>query len=209
MFIINNIKSYYYSELSILRQMRLFVAVNFPFEIKKAVGSFIQDLRKLSADLKWVEPENLHLTVQFLGNVSEEQVPDVTEALNRAAAGIAPFSLKLSGVGVFPSRERPRVFWAGAAGDTAPLLKLSRQVRRELKELGFDPGENAFSPHLTLARLRSPAGFSDVLDRAEKAAENRVFGTAKIKTVDLMLSELGPGGPKYFTLARAPLAGSP
>jgi 2'-5' RNA ligase len=97
----------------------------------------------------------------------------------------------------------------GAAGDTAALLKLSRQVRRELKELGFAPGKNAFSPHLTLARLRSPAGFSDVLARAEKAAENSVFGTAKISTVDLMLSELGPGGPKYFTLARAPLDGSP
>jgi 2'-5' RNA ligase len=73
--------------------MRLFVAVNFPFEIKNSIGSFMQDLRKVKADLKWVAPENLLLTVQFLGNVSEEQVPDVTEALNKAAAGISLFTL--------------------------------------------------------------------------------------------------------------------
>lgn len=192
-----------------MRVMRLFVAVNFPFEIKKSIGSFIQDLRKVKADLKWVEPENLHLTVQFLGNVSEEQVADIVEALKRPAAGIAPFTLKLSGVGVFPARERPRVFWVGAAGETDKLLELSRRVQRELKGLGFDPGKNKFSPHLTIARLRSPAGFSDVMDRAEKAAENKVFGSAKISTVDLMLSELGPKGPKYYTLARAPLGGTP
>ena len=189
-----------------MRRMRLFVAVNFPFEIKKALGLFIQDLKKVKADLKWVEPENLHLTLHFLGNVRQEQAPAVTEALSRSAAGITPFTLKLSGVGVFPSREKPRVFWAGAAGDTAALLQLSRQVRHEMKELGFDPGKNKFSPHLTLARLRSPAGFSEVMGRAEKAAENKILGAAKISTVDLMLSELGPGGPKYFTMARAPLS---
>lgn len=192
-----------------MRVMRLFVAVNFPFEIKKSIGSFMQNLRKVKADLKWVEPENLHLTVQFLGNVSEEQVADVVEALKRPAAGIAPFTLKLGGVGVFPARERPRVFWVGAAGETDKLLELSRRVQRELKGLGFDPGRNKFSPHLTIARLRSPAGFSDVMDRAEKAAENKVFGSAKISTVDLMLSELSPKGPKYHTLARAPLGGTP
>ncbi|MDD2554077.1 MAG: RNA 2',3'-cyclic phosphodiesterase [Desulfotomaculaceae bacterium] len=187
--------------------MRLFVAVNFPFEIKKGIGSFIQDLRKIKSDLKWVEPENLHLTVQFLGNVSEDQVPAVTEALNRAAAGIASFTLKLSGVGVFPSRERPRVFWAGVAGDTVALLQLNSQMQGELKELGFAPGKNKFSPHLTLARLRTPAGFSDVMGRAEKTAENKVFGSARISTVDLMLSKLGSCGPQYYTLARAPLIG--
>lgn len=190
-----------------MRQMRLFVAVNLPFEIKKGIGSFIRDLRKVNADMKWVEPENLHLTVQFLGNVSEDQVPAVAAALNRAAERIAPFTLKLSGVGVFPSRERPRVFWAGVGGDTVDLLQLNRQVQRELKEPGFAPGKNKFSPHLTLARLRSPAGFLDVFDKAEKVAENKIFGSAKISTVDLMLSELGSRGPKYFTLARAPLTG--
>jgi 2'-5' RNA ligase len=191
-----------------LRQMRLFVAVNFSYEIKKNIGLFIKELRTIHADLKWVEPENLHLTVQFLGNVSEEQVPEVIESLKRSAAGIPPITLKLSGVGVFPSRERPRVFWAGTAGETDSLLQLSRQVQNEFKGLGFDSGKNKFSPHLTLARLRSPAGFSDVIDRAEKIAVNKIFGTAKIATVDLMLSELGPKGPKYFTLARVPLAGS-
>ncbi len=190
-----------------MRQMRLFAAINFPPQVKNEIGIFIKELRPISAAIKWVEPENLHLTVQFLGNVSEDQVPAVAQALNAAATGITPFTLKLKGVGVFPSREKPRVFWAAVGGDSTALLLLCRRVQRALQELGFTSGKNKFSPHLTLARFRSPGGFPEVMERAEKMAENKVFGSAKILTVDLMLSELGPGGPKYFTLARAPLGG--
>jgi len=195
-------------ELVFVRQMRLFVAVNLPKEIKKEIGSLISELKFIPADLKWVDPENLHLTVQFLGNVSEDQVLTVAESLKRSAAGAGPFALKLSGIGVFPSLEKPRVFWAGVTGETAALLNLSRLVQSDLLRLGFAPGKNKFSPHLTLARLRSPAGFADVLDRAEKIAGNKVFGSARIKTIELMSSELGPRGPKYFTLATVSLAGS-
>jgi 2'-5' RNA ligase len=195
------------TELVCLRQMRLFVAVNFPDALKKDIGSMISDLKVISADMKWVEAENLHLTVQFLGNVSEDQVLAVAESMKKSAAGAGPFTLKLGGVGVFPSRERPRVFWAGVTGDTDALLNLCRQVQGDLRRLGFDPGKNKFSPHLTLARLRSPAGFADVLDRAEKIAGNKVFGSARIKTIELMSSELGPRGPKYYVLAKATLNG--
>ncbi len=188
--------------------MRLFVAVNLPLTVKKDIDLFIQDLKRIDGDMRWVRPENLHLTVQFLGNVHGERVPAVTEALYKAAGGVAPFTLKLGGVGVFPSRERPRVFWAGVSGDIAFLGQLNRQVQGELKELGFDPGKNRFSPHLTLARLRSPAGFVQIMARAEKIAAGKAFGVADIATVDLMLSKLGPGGPKYHPLARVPLIGA-
>ena len=187
--------------------MRLFVAANLPPTIKKDIYLFIQDLKKIDGDIRWVRPENLHLTVQFLGNVHGELVQAVTEALHRAAAGVAPFTLQLGGVGVFPSRERPRVFWVGVSGDIAVLRQLNRQVQGELKELGFDPGKNRFSPHLTLARLRSPAGFVQIMARAEKIAAGKAFGVADIATVDLMLSKLGPGGPKYHLLASVPLIG--
>lgn len=87
--------------------MRLFVAVNLPLTVKRGIDLFIQDLKKIGGDMRWVRPENLHLTVQFLGNVhGERSVEAVTEALHRAAGSVA-FTLKLSGVGVFPSRERP------------------------------------------------------------------------------------------------------
>ena len=174
--------------------MRLFIAVNFPFEIKKGIGSFIQDLRKVRSDMKWVEPENLHLTVQFIGNVSENEVPAVTAALNRVAARIARH-LEVKGLAI-PS-GKARVFWAGAGGDTAALLELSRQVQRA-GSMGLLRRKRNFHPS-NFNRLRSPAGFA-VMDRAESGGKQGVW-FAKISTVDLMLSELGPRGPKYFTLA--------
>lgn len=191
-----------------MRQMRLFIAVNFPETTKKSLGSVINELRRLPADAKWVEEENLHLTLQFLGNVPEEQVPSIVSALQRASAGVGPFQLSLGGTGVFPSAERPRVLWVGAGGATTSLARLQRQVQDELAALGFEPEKRRFSPHLTLARLRSPQGFGALLERARQlCGRPGQFGPAKIDSVDLMLSELGSRGAKYFILAGISLTG--
>ncbi len=189
-----------------MRQMRLFVAVNFPLEIKQALVSFISELRGMPADVKWVGAQNLHLTVQFLGNTGADLAPRVVEALKRSVGGVSPFYLSLGGVGVFPSKDRPRVFWAGVHGETAVLSELHRKVQKELGQLGFAPDQKRFSPHLTLARLRSPQGFPAVFEKAEKIARGKEFGRAKISSVELMLSELGPHGPRYSVLAGIQLA---
>lgn len=189
-----------------LQSMRLFVAVNFPDEIKQALGAFIKGIRQHPVDVKWVEVENLHLTVQFLGNVPEDQVSAIVDALNRSRTGVNPFYLSLSGVGVFPSIEQPRVLWVGVSGETDFLSRLHRQVQKELEQLGFESEKRRFSPHLTLARVRSPQGFSAVMERAEQlAGKQGKFGTAKIVSLDLMQSELEPKGPKYSFLTRIPL----
>ena len=192
----------------ILRQLRLFVAIHFPEQVNKILGSMIQDLRKLPSDARWVEEDNIHLTVQFLGDVQEEQTPALIDALTRAALGVAPFKLALGGVGVFPSGERPRVLWAGVSGETAVLSRLQRQVQKELAELGYTPEKCRFSPHLTLARFRSSLGFPAVMERAQ-ALEERLgqVGAVMIPSMELMRSELGPKGPKYFILARIALSG--
>ncbi|NLI12816.1 RNA 2',3'-cyclic phosphodiesterase [Pelotomaculum propionicicum] len=181
--------------------MRLFVAINFPNEIKNSLNSFIKDLKVLPSDAKWVNSENLHLTVQFLGDVPEDKAVSTVEALKRSVKGVSPFYLTLGGVGVFPSKDRPRVFWAGVHGETTALLELHRRVQKELGRLGFTPDQKRFSPHLTLARLRSPQGFVAVFDRAEKLARGKEFGRAKVMSVDLMLSELSPRGPRYTVMA--------
>ena len=192
-----------------VRQLRLFVAVNFPDNIKKNLGSIIRELRRLPSDAKWVEEENLHLTVRFLGNVAEDRVPAIVNALSRSVAGIVPFRLEPDGVGVFPSVKRPRVLWAGLSGETAVLARLHRQVSGELGRLGFKPENRKFLPHFTLARVRSPLRFSDVMEKAEKLVQQHgKFGPAKIASIELMLSELSPKGPKYSVLARIPFTGS-
>jgi 2'-5' RNA ligase len=186
--------------------MRLFIAVNFPKEIKRTLGDFIRSLSQVPSDLKWVGDENLHLTIQFLGNVPEERVPAVSTALQNSVAGIAPFKLTLEGVGAFPSIMRPRVLWVGISGETAPFIMLHRQVEREMTLLGFEPEKRRFSPHLTLARARSPYGFSDVIKKAQEIiGTGKVFGTARIDSIELMHSELQAKGARYSILYKAPL----
>lgn len=193
-----------------MRQMRLFIAVNLPVEIKRSLGSFIQVLRRFPLDARWVTEANLHLTLQFLGNVYEEQVPAIVQGLNRAAAGVAPFKLVISGTGVFPSVERPRVLWVGVSGETIILTDLHRRVQEEMGLLGFEAERRRFSPHLTLARIRSPRGFRTLLDKAEEyAGKTKKFGNTRIVSMELMLSELSSKGAKYYVLASIPLSGLP
>ncbi|MDF9409260.1 RNA 2',3'-cyclic phosphodiesterase [Pelotomaculum isophthalicicum JI] len=186
--------------------MRLFVAVNFSDEARKKIGSLIRELRELPSDVKWVDDANLHLTIQFLGNVPEDQVPDIVNVLKHSVAGIYHFKLDLGGVGAFPSTQRPRTFWMGVSGDTAVLFRLQRQIQEGLSKIGFKPEKRRFSPHLTLGRVRSAIGFTDVLKKAETLAREKV-STEKIGSIDLMLSELSPKGPNYFILSKIQLPG--
>lgn len=187
--------------------MRLFIAINFPDKVKQTLGSFIDDLRRIPLDAKWVEVENLHLTVQFLGNAPAEQVPAIVSVLHCSVEGIPSFSLALEGVGVFPSVERPRVLWVGVSGETALLFRLHRRVQEEVDLLGYEAEKRRFSPHLTLARLKSLIGFPALWEMAASLGERYgKFGLVKFSSVELMQSELEPKGPKYSILARIPLS---
>jgi len=190
--------------------MRLFIAVNLPVEIKRSLGSLIQVLRRFPLDARWVPEANLHLTLQFLGNVPEEQVPAIVQGLNLAAGEVAPFKLVISGVGVFPSVERPRVLWVGVSGETTALTDLQRRVQREMGLLGFAAEQRKFSPHLTLARIRSPRDIRNLLQKAgEYAEKTKKFGETRVVSIELMQSELSPAGAKYYVLASMPLSGLP
>ena len=188
-----------------MQQMRLFVAVNFPEKTKQFLGSVIRELRTAPSDARWVREENLHITLQFLGNVPVDQVNSVVSALNRSVAGTESFTLELKGAGVFPSAQRPKVLWVGVSGAADALSRLQQRVQRELAALNFEPEKRRFSPHLTLARVKSPYGFSHVLERAEKlAGDLGGCGRMKVDSIELMQSILKPGGPQYFVLARVP-----
>jgi len=186
--------------------MRLFIAINFSDEIKELLGKLMRALRQIPADLKWVAEENLHLTLQFLGEVAPERIGAISEGIEKAAAGSKPFMLSLAGVGVFPSVERPRVLWVGVDGEVASLIGLQRKVQKEMGLLGFASDKKKFSAHLTLARARTPQGFTAVMAKAQEFANKGAFGTARVGSIELMQSELLPGGPRYSVLFRAILS---
>lgn len=190
----------------LLRQIRLFVAINFPDQVKAKLKFLIKELRQLPSDIKWVDVPNFHLTVRFLGNVPETQVAAILTALSGSVAGIVPFKLNLDGVGVFQSIVRPRVLWMGVSEETGALVRLHQQIQEGLGQLGFDPERRRFSPHLTLGRVRSPFGFPAVFERAKELVGNQgEFGPINVASIELMLSELSSRGPKYSILSSIPL----
>lgn len=165
--------------------------------------TLLDELGQLRADLKPVEPENLHFTLSFLGEIAESARPDIDDALQDATRGAAPFALGLQGVGAFPSARRPRVVWAGVA-DPRPVSELAVRVRAALAARGLPQDEKGFRAHLTLARVRSERGADEVAAFVRRHGQDALPDVA-VREVILYRSAPGPRGPTYTALARAPL----
>jgi 2'-5' RNA ligase len=151
-----------------------------------------------------VAPDNFHITLKFLGGVDEGRIPDVIEALRGAAREHAPLDMDVAGLGAFPSAVRPRVLWAGVTAGQAPLGALAASVDAALAALGFPREDRAFSPHVTLGRVRQPRR-APALARALSANATRPFGRVAVREVALMQSHLASPGARYTALAVIPL----
>jgi 2'-5' RNA ligase len=155
--------------------------------------------------VRWVDPAGIHLTLKFLGNVVPGLAGRIIEVMDRQAA--SPFSIHLSGLGMFPNERRPRVLWAGVQGALDPLQRLQEQIEEGVSRLGFPRERRPFSPHLTLGRVREPVS-SGALKRISAAVTSTSLEPTEPWTVDsvhLMRSVLTPGGARYSTLASVPL----
>jgi 2'-5' RNA ligase len=187
---------------------RLFVALEPPEPVRRRLALLAAELRRSAGraadDVRWVEPEKIHLTLQFLGAVPEERVAAVTEAVRAAAAAARPLSLEVRGAGGFPNARRPRVVWAGLGGDVEPLAALALDLGRRLAPLGYAPEDRPFSPHLTLGRARDRRGAPGLAGALAHAAQ---ADGAPWRASELVLveSHLSPKGPRYEAIARCPL----
>lgn len=180
---------------------RAFVAVPAPAD--PPLVSLLEGLAALDADVKPVEPGNLHFTLSFLGDVADDATEPLGRALARACRHAHPFTLRLQGVGAFPSARRPRVVWVGVE-DARPIAALATRVREELRAAGFDGDDKDFRAHLTLARVRSERGL-DALVRFLQAHGHDAPGEVAVDHVSLYRSRLGPAGPTYDAVATARL----
>jgi 2'-5' RNA ligase len=191
---------------------RLFVALEPTDAVRRRIAALASELRRAAGkaehEVRWVPPENVHLTLQFLGAVPEERVGAVTAAVREAARGCAgPLSLEVRGAGGFPNARRPRVVWAGVAGDVAALGELVKDLGRRLAPLGFPPEERPFSPHLTLGRARENRGAPGLGGALAQAAQAE--GVAwRCTELTLVESHLSPKGPRYEAVVRAELGGA-
>ena len=184
---------------------RTFIAVAASLEIRQGALRLIETLRPAAGDVKWVEAENLHWTMQFLGNIDERDIPEVCEAVAKAAEEMEAFEVEARGAGAFPSADRPRTLWIGAGQGERSLSVLHAAVERRLKKRGYRGEERRFVPHITIGRARGKGRPHSLTAELATLADYDA-GTMLVDEVTVYASELGRDGPEYRVLSRAPLS---
>jgi 2'-5' RNA ligase len=187
-----------------MAKVRTFIAVEIAEEVRKRIAEFQEKLRQEPGRVSWSKPENIHLTLKFLGDVEETEIPKIVEAVERAVEGIAPFEVAVESSGGFPSLRRPRVLWIGCNDEDGRLKELAERVEQELAGLGYPRERRRFSPHLTIGRPKSP-----FIEKISQRMEQTEFvgGTMPVREVVVMKSQLHPKGAIYTPLARVALRG--
>lgn len=184
--------------------IRAFIAVDVPAEVKSHLSTVSAALGSLDLDARLAPISSLHLTLRFLGNVEESRVPGLGDAIRGCARQLRPFPLAIRNLGAFPSRKRPRVVWAGIAGD-GDLERLHQLLELELQPLGFNREPKRFRPHLTLLRLKSSRNLkrlSAFLDQEEERASPVSFC---VRRIHLYESRLHSRGARHLKLVTAEL----
>ena len=183
-----------------MEEIRSFIAIELSAEVKLALSRVQEQLKAYSmASAKWVDPESMHLTLKFLGNIDSGLTGKITAAMEEACRGIHPFSLEISGLGVFPNARRVRVVWVGLTGETETLGQLQKRIDDSLAPLGFTAEARAFTPHFTLARVREQATPDErqALGRLVAGTTMVGGGSLNVNAVHLMRSQLTREGPIY------------
>lgn len=182
-------------------------------EVRRLLASLTNRLRSLPGQecMRWVHPDSIHLTLEFLGDLQPARVPDLAAMLDRVCPAQCSFWLRVGGLGCFPDPRRPRVLWVGLEEPTGSLQRLQGAVRKGCAGLGLEVEKRAFSPHLTLGRVRREAGpeAADFAGRVLGAPEALTAGEVAAEAVHLYRSELRPAGAVYTRLHSAPLAAAP
>jgi 2'-5' RNA ligase len=188
--------------------MRLFIAINLPATQRAIISQTQQQLRAQiqSRGAKWVAPENVHLTLQFMGEVDAQLVPKIEAALRAACERSASFELQTGGIGCFPDPRKPRVVWLGLNGDLEDLRQLQSAVAAAVAPFHAQRDEKSFKPHLTLARVKTfDRDEARAIGRAVQQAEASSYESWRVESVELIQSELKPSGPVYTPLAEVKL----
>jgi 2'-5' RNA ligase len=181
--------------------MRAFIAIDLPEALHTALAEAQQNFRSAARDARWTRPEGIHLTVKFLGEISDAQTKQVVEALTQIGP-FEPFSIEVKGFGFFPQAQRPRVFWAGVMAPPA-LTQLAAQVENRMEKIGFAREDRAFSAHLTLARFQVPRP-QPALEAAIAARADTSLGAFNASEFFLFESKLSPQGAQYRKVVRFP-----
>lgn len=172
--------------------IRSFFGIPIPEDVRKEIYKIITELKRDLKNVKWVEEENLHITLKFLGNIEEKKIEEIREEVKKFLKDIKPFEVQLQDFGVFPSKTRARVLWIGMGSGKENVAQLNQRIEESMERIGFKREKREFSPHLTIGRIRNPSPLS-----LNISYQSRCF---KVNKFILYKSELSEKGPKYFPL---------
>ncbi len=191
-------------------RIRSFIAIPVPSAGIQALEDAVKWLESdLGRSVRWVRPESIHLTLKFMGDIQAEMAERVLDALPPVAARFSPIGLSISGMGVFPNPRRPRVLWAGVHGDLETLAALQLAIDEAVGKLGLPKEQRAFSPHLTLGRVRRDVPEGQLRRIGQVVADGELSGAPSwtADTVNLMRTELDPTGSRHYLVGSASIGG--
>jgi 2'-5' RNA ligase len=187
------------------KTLRTFVAVELSGPVRARAEELIAAIDGTTAQVKWVEPHNLHITLKFLGEVHQSQIVEVCQAVAQGAAEVPGFELELRGAGAFPSAARPRTVWLGAGEGAQEMAALHAQVEAELAKLGYRKEHRRFQTHLTIGRVRGGGpGIAELAARLEEQVDFPA-GRMTVEKLTVFASTLTPAGPIYDVVGTARL----
>ena len=185
---------------------RTFLGIDVGPEVRARLVSLQEELAAIAGDVKWVEPENLHITLLFLGEVDQREIIDLCRATQKAVAHLPAFTMSIAGVGCFPNARRPRTLWVGVEAGSEEVCAVHDAIETPLLEMGSYRRETrAYVPHVTLGRARGEAAM-DELAKAMAGHKNWCAGETQVRDVQIMRSDVTPNGPIYTVLGRAKLS---
>ena len=190
--------------------IRSFIAIELPTVVKQELITLEAILKKRSPPVvRWVDQQGIHLTLKFLGDVASDRIDEINMAIDEATQGLSPFRLELQEVGAFPNLNRVQVVWVGAKGELDKLMYLQKQIESNTEQLGFPREERAFTPHLTLGRVRDYTSPDDRKKLGQILAQTPFASSQiiKVDSVNLMKSQLTNSGAIYTRLYASLLNG--
>lgn len=182
-----------------MEAIRSFIAIEIPRELQLKLGDLQRELKQAEADIKWVDPEGIHLTLKFLGSVNQEVLEKIVRVLPPLTSEVEPFSLRIQGLGCFPSNRNPRVLWVGLQQGVEEVSRLQKEIEKRIEEMMPSSDERTFKPHLTIGRVRSPRRMGP-LSRIIELQQGVEIGTFTASEVHLIKSDLRPSGAIYSKL---------
>ncbi len=190
-----------------MEQIRSFIAVELPDELKLELVKLQAQLKSgTQSPVKWVDPDSIHLTLKFLGNIATDRIGEITKAMDEAARTIPPFHLEVKDLGVFPNLKRVQIAWVGISGEVDKLGQLQQRIESNLAHLGFAPESRPFTAHLTLARLRNQATLDERQRFGQLIDETRFrAGNIKVNAISLIRSRLTRQGAIYDRISSVSL----